>query len=375
MRRLIPLILVLGAAGCGSLPHDGPSARDVEARAAPAGPYGLIDLDYRTSQIVAAAPAPAFRGLSDVTTSAQIDRIGEGDVLSVSIYTPSAGPSKPDDDEEAKDQVQNIPRLTVDRTGEIPVPFAGEVRVIGLTPREAAAAIEARLRGRLINPQVIVGMVANVANSVTVIGEVRNAGRFPLSANNDSLLDALASAGGPTRPPADAVVTLVRGARSANISLASLLADPAQNVRLAPRDQIRVAYKPRKFSTFGALAKASQVAIEDEHLSLAAALSRMGGLDTNAADAQAVMVFRMERPEVAKALGITAEPTEQGVPVVYRLNLKDPTGMFVANAFEIRNDDLVYVPRADAAEVRKFFELVSAISRVGYDIRVTSVVR
>jgi polysaccharide export outer membrane protein len=87
------------------------------------------------------------------------------------------------------------------------------------------------------------------------------------------------------------------------------------------------------------------------------------------------MVFRMERPEIAKALGVTAASTDRGVPVVYRLNLRDPAGMFVANAFEIRNDDLVYVPRADAAEVKKFFELVSAISRVGYDIRVTSVVR
>jgi polysaccharide export outer membrane protein len=160
-----------------------------------------------------------------------------------------------------------------------------------------------------------------------------------------------------------------------NASLSALLADAGENIRLAPRDQIRVSYSPRKFSTFGALSKSAQVAIEDDHLSLAAALSRMGGLDTNAANAQSVMVFRLERPEVARSIGVAIAPDARGAPVIYRLNLRDPTGLFVANSFEVRSDDLIYVPRSDAAEVRKFFDLVSAISRVGYDIRVTSVVR
>ena len=163
----------------------------------------------------------------------------------------------------------------------------------------------------------------------------------------------------------------MRGDQSVRTTLADLLADPAENVRLAPRDQVRVSYSPRKFSTFGALARASQIAIEDERLSLAGALSRMGGLDPATANAQSVMVFRLERAEVARALGLAAADNRP-VPIIYRLNLREPAGLFVANTFEVRDQDLVYVPRANAAEVRKFFELAAAISRVGYDISVTS---
>ena len=65
-------------------------------------------------------------------------------------------------------------------------------------------------------------------------------------------------------------------------------------------------------------------------------------------------------------------PTIRGVPVVYRLNLEEASGFFTANSFIIQPDDTIYVPRATAAEVRKFFEFVQQITRVVYDISVTN---
>ena len=82
-------------------------------------------------------------------------------------------------------------------------------------------------------------MVDSKANSVAIIGEVRNAGHVLLSAHNDHLLDVLASAGGPTKAPADLMVVVSRGDRFARAPLSVILADPAQNIRLAPLDQIR----------------------------------------------------------------------------------------------------------------------------------------
>jgi polysaccharide export outer membrane protein len=357
----------MALSGCQSLPHDGPSARGVE-ESAPAGLYALVDLDYAASQVIAAHPPAALRALAPASSAAPVDLIGEGDVLSVTIFEPGSGPSARGDDDD--DSRQSLPRVTVDRGGTIPVPYAGNVAVAGMTAQQAAAAVRSALRGRLINPQVVVTLASNVANAVTVIGEVKTSGRFALSTGADRLLDVLAAAGGSTKPAPDTVVTVVRGEQSVRATLADLLADPAENIRLAPRDQVRVAFSPRKFSTFGALARASQIAIEDERLSLAGTLSRMGGLDPATANAQSVMVFRLERPEVARALGL-AVTDGRPAPVIYRLNLREPAGLFVANNFEVRDQDLIYVPRADAAEVRKFFELAAAISRVGYDISVT----
>jgi len=83
-------------------------------------------------------------------------------------------------------------------------------------------------------------------------------------------------------------------------------------------------------------------------------------------------VFRFERPEVAQALGVTQPATLKGVPIVYRLNLEEASGFFTANAFVIQPEDIVYAPRALSAEVGKFFGLVQQVTRVVYDLSVTS---
>ena len=252
------------------------------------------------------------------------------------------------------------------------MPYAGQVEVAGLTPGEAAIAIRQALRGRLINPQVLVNVEGSAANSVTVLGEVKTSGLVRLSPNNDTLINVIAEAGGTLRPTGDIVVAITRKGHTTTAPLSVVLNDPAQNIHLAPRDEVRLVYQPRKFSTFGALSKDMQTPIEDDSLSLAGALSKLGGLDSNNANPAAVMLFRFERPAVARALGLSFDPSAARVPIVYQLNLRDPSGFFVAQKFEIQPDDIIYVPHANFAEARKFFELVAEVSSVGYDVAVTN---
>ena len=372
---VIAVVSILAA--CESLPHDGPSAKMVSDAVVPNGPYAVVDLDYAASQTIAANPPQVLTSLAGASSQAPNDLIGPGDVLSVWIYQSNAGPALGSNGlggGEAGRSGQSgsaVPNLTVDRDGSIATPFVGIIKVAGFTPLQVSENIRQALVGKVINPQVVVSVAANVANSVTVMGEVRNAGRFGLSANSDRLMDILAQAGGSTRPAPDVELTIVRGDRSATTHMAAILANPAENIRLAPHDQIRLAYKPRKFSTFGAFAHASQVSIDDDTLTLAGALSRMGGLNPALSDANSVMVFRFERSEIAQALGLQIQPAAGGAPVIYRLNLRSPTGYFVANTFEVQANDLIYVPQADSTEVRNFFDLVSSITRVAYDVSVT----
>jgi polysaccharide export outer membrane protein len=124
---------------------------------------------------------------------------------------------------------------------------------------------------------------------------------------------------------------------------------------------------------FGAFTHDTQTLIEDDSLTLAGAMSRAGGMDTTSADAGSVLVFRFERPEVAAALGLATPPAAKGVPVVYRLNFLKPESLFIANNFEIASDDLIYVPRSDVTEMKKFFDLVNTVTQIGYNIRVATV--
>jgi polysaccharide export outer membrane protein len=217
-------------------------------------------------------------------------------------------------------------------------------------------------------------LASNVANSVILFGEVRNPGRVPLSVGTDHLLDVIALSGGPTRPAADTELSVIRGGKTVITPMSAVLTNPEENIRLAPHDQIRLLYKPRKFTTFGALGRTSQAPIEDDTLTLAAALSRSGGLDNNSANASALLLFRFERPEVARALGISSrEAPGGGIPVVYRLDLHDPSGYFIASKFEMQADDLIFAPRSDTAELGKFFTLISTITQVAYNLRVAVV--
>ena len=49
------------------------------------------------------------------------------------------------------------------------------------------------------------------------------------------------------------------------------------------------------------------------------------------------------------------------VPVVYRVDLKDPATFFVAQGFPMRTKDVMYVADAPAAELQKFLNLVSSV--------------
>lgn len=313
-------------------------------------------------------------GLANSSSNEPVDLITVGDALSVSVFEAGANGLFARPAELAGGNTpQTFPRLVVDNRGMLTIPFAGDIPVAGLRPKDAADRIRQALRGRAVDPQVTVTPLESNGNTVSVIGEVRNSGRFALAANNDRLLDVIASAGGPTRLPGDIEVVVVRGMQSAETPYSVLLHDAAQNIRLAPRDQVRLLYKPRKYSTFGSLAHDAQAPLEDDVVTLAAAISRAGGLDMNNANGSSVLIFRFERPEVAAALGVRTPPSPKGVPILYRLNLRKAEGYFVANTFEMEPDDLIYVPRAGIPQAQQFVGFVNALSGIAYNVRVTSV--
>ena len=47
------------------------------------------------------------------------------------------------------------------------------------------------------------------------------------------------------------------------------------------------------------------------------------------------------------------------MPVIYRLNLKEPINYIVAQNFAIKDKDLIYVSNAPGVEFRKFISLVA----------------
>lgn len=93
--------------------------------------------------------------------------------------------------------------------GTVQVPLAGPVHVAGLSPTEAAHAVEAALRKKqiLVSPHVTFTILKSTSQQVSVLGEVRNPGVFPIESNS-TLLKLLAQAGGETAQGADTIFIL-----------------------------------------------------------------------------------------------------------------------------------------------------------------------
>lgn len=367
-RTAASLMILALLAGCQTLPRDGPSGSGVIKGASSAEAtrsYAIVDLSFDLSERLRMAPARSFAGLALANSQQPTDLIGIGDVLAISIFAPGTSLFGGEGGGSA------LPPITVDRNGAVAVPYAGMINVVGLTPAQAAASVRRALTGKVANPQVVVNATSS-SNAVTVLGDVRSPGRQGLTANHNRLLDVIAAAGGSSRSPYDIDVVIMRDGRTYSAPMSVVTTKFDENIRLQSGDQINLTYRPRRFSSFGAFNAVARSELPPGPLTLTEALSGVGGLDSNQANASSVLVFRFERPEVAQALGLTQPTTPRGVPVVYRLNMNEGQGFFIASNFTIEPDDIIYAPRAGAAEARKFFEVVQSLTRVVYDISVTN---
>lgn len=96
--------------------------------------------------------------------------------------------------------------------GDIVIPVVGAIHAEGLTTEQLAQQIKARLSSSFADPRVSALLVLGRPASVSVLGEVRTAGRYDLS-DKEGVLHALARAGGltPFADP-DSVFVIRKGA-------------------------------------------------------------------------------------------------------------------------------------------------------------------
>jgi polysaccharide export outer membrane protein len=176
----------------------------------------------------------------------------------------------------------------------------------------------------------------------------------------------LATVGGSRAPDYDSFVRVTRNGRSATVSLARVVRDPSQNIYVQPDDLIYVYIDPQMFTAFGATARNASFPFETDRLPLVEAVGRAGGLLDFRADPRGVFVFRYEDPEmlqlISGAVPVShASPRREaaGIPVVYKLDMKDPVGLFAAQRFLMRDNDILYVSNAASTDLQKAIAVVS----------------
>lgn len=368
MAMIVAIGLLSGCANSSFVGRDGPSLGQIKSATASGQSALLVEVtDGVARQVSAAYKTPGFAenfGLGQPYGAL----IGPGDNLQITLF--EAPPALLFGSAQLTDRTMqmgngqrgsSLPELMVDDAGQVDVPFAGRINVLGRSPSEVAAQIADRLRGKAHDPQVVVNISKDAASAVTVVGEVTASTRMALTFKGERLLDALAAAGGSKQPVDKVSLELTRGSRHAVMALNDLIAQPDQNIYLRPGDVVTVSYKSASFTVLGATGRNDEIEFEARGISLAQALGRMGGLRDDRANPHGVFIFRLEDPAALGDAGrnILANPDGK-IPVIYRVNLRDPGSFFAAQRFNMRNHDVVYVTNAPISDVQKFVNIIGA---------------
>lgn len=356
--------LALAVAGCSALPAPGPPAPTINQaeQKDPKPPYVVVKIDEKVTNITGQYRPDSFSSLFKVTDRVPQVRLANGDKISVNIF--EAGADGLFSSATAKaTQIQ----AEVGQNGQIFVPYVGPLLAAGRTPDALRGSIENALADKAIQPQVQVSVSESLANTVTVVGDVAQPGRLPIAVAGTTVLDAIAAAGGSSAKPYETRVVLRRGTEVASADLEDLVDDPAQNVPVRAGDVLFIGDATRSFTVMGAAMAPLEYKFEDRRVTLAEGLARAGGVNPETGDPAQVFVFRFEPAEIAKAVDERAVTAPDGtkVPVIYRLNMKDPKSMFLAQLFELRDEDMIYVAQSVSVPISQFFDLIAPLLQTG----------
>ncbi len=275
-------------------------------------------------------------------------RIGPGDVLSIVIWThpelnapPSAATTSDPSGQSALGTGFNV-----SSDGFIQFPFIGVIRVGGLTEYGARTLLLRELSKYLKNPQITVRVQGFRSSRIYIDGEVKTPGLLALTDIPLTLPDALSRAGGLTTSADRSAVAVTRGTVTTIISmqqLAELNVNPATIV-LANGDLVRVlSREDSRVYVLGEVNRPAPLTMRNGRMSLAEALGESGGISQISADPRQIYVLR----NVAV-----------GNAEIYHLDARSPAAMAMADSFDLKPRDVVFV---DPAPIVRWNRVISLL--------------
>jgi polysaccharide export outer membrane protein len=271
--------------------------------------------------------------------------------------------------------VTTVPPQVIEVDGTVAMPYVGRIQAAGRTPGQLAQEIEKQLKGKAVEPQVVVTLTNGVGNNATVGGEVAAPKQVTLTARGERLLDVIAQAGGAKFPPYETYIRIVRDGEVGTILLQTVISYPSENIIIQPNDQIFLVRNPRTFVVLGASQKVSQYTFDTERVTLVEAVARSGGPIDQIGDPSGVYLFRYEPWEIARAIWsrpppevYAGGPVPKFVPILYRIGLDEAGGVFLGQSVQLRDKDVVLVTNAEPTQLQKFLAIVRGFTGVAFDL-------
>lgn len=352
----LALVAVVGMVSACGLPRSGPNKREIfKGSVLKEGDAFIVTVNSRVTRATSVTPAFGFSSSFRNAGVVGSDVISPGDVLGITVF------ENVKDDPLLGNTGQRVSALTeiqVDGAGFIFVPYAGKVKAAGQSPDSLRQIITKKLDTQTPDPQVQIQRLAGDGSTVTVAGFAGAQGVFPIERPTRTLNSMLAKAGGVSIEPETAIIRVTRGGKTGQVWAQDLYSNPSLDIALRPGDIITVERDTRAFTALGATGSQSRVPFETENLSAIEAIAIVGGLNTSTADPTGVFVFRNEPAEIANAV-LGRRDLQGDQRMVYVLDLTQPTGMFEARDFLVRDGDTVYVTEAPFVQWSKTLSAIT----------------
>ena len=289
-------------------------------------------------------------GSSNVTVTPEY-RLGPGDIISVIVWdhpelTIPAGSYR------SAEQAGTV----IADDGTIYFPYAGVVKIAGMTTGEVRQLLSAKLAKYIEQIQLDVRMVAFRSQQVYVVGEVTKPGIQQVNDIPMTVIEAVNRAGGFT-PEADfSRVLLTRGGETYLVDIQAMYdyGATAQNALLKNGDIVNVADRSfNKIFVLGEVVRPGSQVMNKKRSTLAEALSDAGYINQTTSDPRWIYVMR----------GNTETPE------LFHLDARLPDAMLLADRFPLRPRDVIYV---DAAAVVRWQRVISNILPTATMLNLTS---
>jgi polysaccharide export outer membrane protein len=270
---------------------------------------------------------------------AQAYRIEAGDVLHIVVWDhpelsasmlPAGVPGAVGLAGVAVSPMQPQSGFEIDQQGMLDFPYAGKLKLAGLTTVEAHERVVRSLSRYLKNPKVTMRVLTYRSKRVYVDGEVKQPGVQAINDLPMTLTEAINRAGGVTPMADQSRIMVSREGKTYQINMPQLVqrsVNPS-SIMLASGDVVRVLSRDEtKIFISGEVTSPRALPMRNGRLTLTEALGEAGGINPVTGDARQVYVVRR---------------TSQS-SVVYQLDANAPGALAMAEGFELSPRDVVYV--------------------------------
>jgi len=258
--------------------------------------------------------------------------VGPRDVLRITVW------NHPELNNPASTSMDTPGRI-VESDGTFFYPYAGQIKAAGRTVQDIRDELAKKLARVLVDPQVDVSVADYRSQRTFVLGQVVKPGVVPITDVPLTITELISQAGGLQENADLRGATLMRGQQRETVDLYALFyeGDLSQDLRLQSGNVLTIPEnRYNKVFVLGEVGRPQSLLMPRGRLTLAEALSDASGFDPLTAHAGHLYVLR---------------EGENQRPQIWHLDASSPDALVLADRFDLRPRDIVYVDPAAVVRI------------------------